>query len=97
MINWVYFPKKRPDSVFVLVMQAFQVVADDIDSTTHDKQVSDEVLEKVRPELKKCCFTVEKSKKEDKISAPVLFGANGKIEKSFDADAYYDEAIRDRD
>ena len=94
MINWMYFPKnKRPDSVSGLVVQAFQTVANDIDSTTHDKQVSDEVLEKVRPELEKCCFTVEKSKKkEDKISVPVLFGANGKVEKFFDADAYYDEA-----
>lgn len=41
----------------------------------------------------KCCFEVEKSKKkEDKISVPVLFGANGKIEKHFDADAYCAEA-----
>lgn len=94
MINWMYFPKnKRPDSVSELVVRAFQTVADDIDSATHDKQVSDEVLAKVRPELEKCCFTVEKSKKkEDKISVPVLFGVNGKIEKFFDADAYYDDA-----
>ena len=94
MINWMYFPKnKRLDSVSELVVQAFQAVAYNIDSTTHDKQVSDEVLAKVRPELEKCCFIVEKSKKkEDKISVPVLFEANGKFEKFFDADAYYDEA-----
>lgn len=46
MINWMYFPKnKRPDGVSGLVVQAFQTVADDIDSSTHDKQDSNEVLE----------------------------------------------------
>ena len=36
---------------------------------------------------------VEKGKKnKDKISIPVLFGTNGKVEKSFDADAYFDKA-----
>lgn len=94
MINWMYFPKnRRLDNVSGLVVQAFQTVAADIDSTTHERQISDEVLEKVRPELEKCCFMVEKSKKkEDRISVPVLFGINGKVEKFFDADAYFDEA-----
>ncbi len=37
--------------------------------------------------LEKIGFTIEKSKKkEDKIKIPVLFGLNGSLEKSFDAD-----------
>lgn len=37
-------------------------------------------------------FTVESSKSaEGKIKVPVLYGANGKIDKSFDADAYHPE------
>ena len=94
MIRWMHFPiNKKPDETSILVVQAFQNVAEEIDSTTHDKQISDEVLAKVRPELEKIHFNVEKSKKkEDLISVPVLFGVNGKIEKSFEADAYYADA-----
>ncbi|SDA31417.1 hypothetical protein SAMN02910447_03388 [Ruminococcus sp. YE71] len=93
MIKWMHFPiNKRPDETSKQIIRAFQVVEDEIDSTTH-KQISDEVLAKVRPELEKIHFDVEKSKKkEDLISVPVLFGINGKIEKSFEADAYYAEA-----
>ena len=37
--------------------------------------------------LEKIGFTIEKSKrKDDKIKIPVLFGRNGNLEKSFDAD-----------
>ena len=94
MINWMYYPtNKKTDNVSKLIVQAFQAKFPDIDSSTHNNQVSDEVLAKVRPELEKICFVVEKSKKKpDLISVPVLFGVNGKIEKSFDADAYYADA-----
>ena len=93
MINWMYFPKnKRLDDVFSLVVKAFENVASDIDSATHELK-SDDVLAIVRPGLEECCFTVEKSKRcEDLVSVPVLFGLNGKIEKSFEADAYYEDA-----
>jgi hypothetical protein len=47
-------------------------------------------LAKVRDGLVSLGFTVESSKSaEGKIKIPVLYGANGKIDKSFDADAYH--------
>ena len=42
------------------------------------------------PGLHSLGFTVEAGKKKaDKITVPVLFGLNGKFEKSFDADAHH--------
>lgn len=50
---------------------------------------SDAVLEIIRPSLEKLDFEVEKSKRSvDKIHVPVLYGRNGTLEKSFNADAY---------
>jgi hypothetical protein len=45
-----------------------------------------EVLAVLADSLEKIGFTIEKSKKkEDKIKIPVLFGRNGNLKKSFDA------------
>ena len=53
---------------------------------------SDVILAALEPGLSKAGFEVETGKKRaDKISVPVLFGLNGKVEKSFDADAYHRE------
>lgn len=93
MINWMFFPKnKRLDNVSSLVVQAFEKVSDNIDSSNHHLK-SDDVLAIVKPQLKECCFVVEESKKaDDLVSIPVLFGVNGRIEKSFEADAYLKSA-----
>ena len=84
------FPKnKKPDDISLRVIQAFQKVENGIGSATHKKQISDEALAKIRPGLEACGFHMEKSKrKEERIPVPILFGINGKIEKSFEADAY---------
>jgi hypothetical protein len=72
----------------VKVVDAFKSVAADIDSKVH-KHDSNQVLVKVAPGLRAVGFTVESGKKKvDKIPVPVLFGLNGKPEKSFDADAH---------
>ena len=43
----------------------------------------------VRPGLEAIGFNVEKSKRaDDLVAVPVLYGINGKIEKSFEADGY---------
>lgn len=78
MINWMCYPRNRKlDAVSEAVVKAFEDIADDIDSKTHDQQVSDAVLAKVRPGLETYGFEVEKSKKkEDLINVPVLFGQN---------------------
>jgi len=93
MINWVFFPKSdKPPKTAYTVVEAFSKVADKIDSETHTLK-SDDVLAAVTPELQMGGFLVETSKKAaDKIQVPVLFGINGKLEKSFEADAYNEKA-----
>ncbi len=89
MINWMYFPKNHPlDDTSRQVVNAFQNIASEVDSDTHHYK-SDEVLAVVRPGLEAIGFEVEKSKRsEDLVAVPVLYGMNGKIEKSFEADGY---------
>ena len=92
MINWMHFPKNTPpDELSVQVVHAFEAISSAIDSTSHQLK-SDDVLACVRPQLEQLGFTVEKSKRsEDLVAVPVLFGCNGKIEKSFEADAYFEK------
>lgn len=89
MINWQYFPKcdSAPDHL-VNIVKAFESGHKNINSAAH-KLASDGVLSKLRPDLELLGFKVEKDKtKGGKVSVPVLFGRNGKPERSFDADAY---------
>ena len=90
-IHWQHFPKHSPCTDFLRdVVSCFEAVAPEIASLENVGQVSNEVLAKVRGGLEKLGFSVESSKTaEGKIKVPVLYGANGKIEKSFEADAYH--------
>ncbi|MBX3417516.1 MAG: hypothetical protein KF851_07945 [Pirellulaceae bacterium] len=64
-------------------------MADEIESGVANLD-SNGVLAVVRPELQSIGFIVEIGKKvSEKISVPVLFGRNGILEKSFDADAFH--------
>ena len=92
MIQWQFFPKNidSPESL-KQVITSFQRIEGKIDSETH-KLPSDNVLAVIRPYLEKLGFRVEKGKKvDDKIRVPVLYGLNGILEKSFEADAYHTE------
>ena len=91
MINWAYFPQSdKPPEMVVKVVTMFKGFAEEIDSHTHDKQVSNEVLSKISRGLIELGFQVETGKtKDEKIRIPVLFGRNGVVEKSFEADAYH--------
>lgn len=93
MINWICFPlSEKPPELAYQIADVFQKASIDIDSGTHDIQVSNEVLEKVRDGLEILGFRVESGKKKiEKIHVPVLFGQNGKPTKSFEADAYHDD------
>jgi hypothetical protein len=93
MINWTFFPRSdRPPQLAREIIQAFEQSIGDIDSATHDLG-SDDVLAVLRPRLELLGFRVETSKLHaDKIRVPVLFGRNGVLEKSFDADAYHEAA-----
>ncbi len=87
MINYQLFPKSQQISSDLLaVVNAFQNCEKQISSQTKELS-SNEVLAVLADGLEKIGFTIEKSKKkEDKIKIPVLFGRNGNLEKSFDAD-----------
>lgn len=70
------------------IVDAFKKSEKEINSSSN-KLSSNEVLKKLRKDLLSLGFSVEKSKKRsEKVTIPVLFGENGKIEKSFDADAF---------
>jgi hypothetical protein len=90
-ILWQHFPKHSPCSDFLKeVVACFEEVASDIASLENVGQVSNDVLAKVRVGLQRLGFSVETSKTtEGKIKVPVLYGANGKVEKAFEADAYH--------
>ncbi|HRC67109.1 MAG TPA: hypothetical protein PK976_04145 [Bacteroidales bacterium] len=74
------------------IVKVFEDSSEIIDSETHVEQESNKVLSKIRDGLINIGFQVEAGKKADeKINVPVLFGKNGKIVRSFDADAYCEE------
>ena len=91
MISWLYFPRSdAAPPIAGKVVEAFETVAKEIDSASHDLE-SNGVLARVAPLLRDIGFTVESGKrKADKITVPVLFGLNGRLEKSFDADALHE-------
>ena len=74
------------------VVSVFEAISDSIDSQTHNRLVSNEVLRLSADGLESVGFQVERGKKKtEKINIPVLFGRNGKVEKSFEADALHEE------
>ena len=89
MINWQYFPKSQsiPEHLKNII-SGFEHNLENIGSHNFTLS-SNEVLEKIREGLEMAGFKVETGKKHiQKIRVPVLFGRNGSLEKSFDADAY---------
>ncbi|MEX0598630.1 MAG: hypothetical protein WD512_19260 [Candidatus Paceibacterota bacterium] len=88
-IQWQFFPKSKIiPSHLKEVVNSFTDNEEKINSDNYTYS-SNEVLEKVAPQLELIGYNVEKSKKSnDKIKVPVLFGPNGKLEKYFDADGY---------
>ena len=86
MLNYQFFPKtKQMPEHLQRVVNAFQKIYTSIDSE-HENLKSNEVLAVVAPQLSKRFFNVECQ--GNKISVPVLFGRNGAVAKSFEADAY---------
>ncbi len=65
MIQWIYYPRSaEPTSMVLKVVKAFEAVAEAIDSPTHIKQESNDVLSKVAYHLSKAGF------KPDQIIEP---------------------------
>jgi hypothetical protein len=90
MTNWIYFPlSDEPTDLSQKVVAVFESVSETIDSSKRNLH-SNEVLAVLSDRLFELGFQVETGKKkEEKIYVPVLFGRNGKLEKSFEADAYH--------
>jgi len=90
VIQWLVFPRsKRPSPAMRAVVEVFRKHEAAIDSVTMTES-SNAVLAIVAADLRASGFTVESGKqREDKIAVPVLFGLNGKVEKSFLADAFH--------
>jgi hypothetical protein len=91
MITWSYFPRSNaPIPLALTVVDTFNRVAAVIDSGLHTLK-SNEILAIVKPHLEQAGFRVEVGKRtNDRIRVPVLYGRNGRLEKSFDADAYHE-------
>jgi hypothetical protein len=88
---WQYFPKSIscPKNLLEIV-KVFENSSAKIISRKNIGQVSNDVLAHVRGGLESLGFLVESDKTlEGKIRIPVLYGPNGKPDKSFDADAYH--------
>lgn len=91
MLNWIYYPlSEKPTKLAVEVVDVFETHYDQIKSESHVGLKSDDVLKIVADSLSEIGFRVERGKKADeKVKVPVLFGSNGKPQKTFEVDAYY--------
>ena len=71
------------------LVQVFHDNFEQIASFDQEGQSSNEALAKITEDLTKIGYQVETGKSSlQKVNVPVLFGENGKVLKSFDADAY---------
>lgn len=88
MIRFQFFPRSQGITKEIqAVISCFELEYSKIKSPDFDLP-SNAVLEAVRPHLEKIGFICETGKsKEKKISVPVLFGYDNKIDKAFNADA----------
>ena len=89
MLNYQFFPKtKQMPEHLLQVIQVFERVYKTINSDYNNLH-SNEVLSIITKPLQDLYFDVEQ--KGHKIEVPVLFGRNGVVAKSFEADAYHQE------
>lgn len=90
MVNWAFFPRSdRPTAMVRAVVDVFDGAHPSIRSAQH-KLHSDEVLAFVAPGLTALGFKVETGKKAgQKVTVPVLYANNGKVDKAFEADAHH--------
>jgi hypothetical protein len=94
MINWQFFPKSdKVTDKLLQTVQVFKEKENEIDSEAiakTDMLDSNTILSILKDGLLAIGYQVEVSKTgEGKISIPVLYGRNGKPEKSFYADGYH--------
>ncbi len=88
MIRYQFFPRSQGiNEKIQIVIDCFSLVYDEIKSPKFNHP-SNDVLEIIKPALQLNGYKVEEGKTKDKkISIPVLFGFDNKIDKLFNADA----------
>lgn len=87
-VCWRVYPRSRPpDAVALDIAASFQAVKAQIESPTNQK-TSNQVLALIRPELEARGFDVENPAKKVRLDVPVLFGENGRAEKTYRVDAW---------
>jgi len=93
-IRYYCYPQSRVPPDFVEeVAEVFERHEEEISTTKLDDGLkSDEVLDRVRPDLEDLGFDVEQGKKKDeKIRRPVFFGKNGEPELEYEVDGYHSD------
>jgi hypothetical protein len=87
-LRYQFFPRSNGITKDIkCIIDCFELAFPQITSSRHNLS-SNEVLESLRPHLEKIDFVCEIDKtKAGKISVPVLFGCDNKIDKAFNADA----------
>ena len=92
MITWQYYPKSdATPKHLVEIVEVFKQHDQDIDSSKLTL-TSNNVLLILRESFQRANFKVEKGNKlEDKIKVVVLFGRDGRLDKSFHVDAFQEE------
>jgi hypothetical protein len=93
MINWAYYPTcSAPSDLARAVVAVFEEAFPHIESSKNTL-ASNAVLARVASGLSAAGFRVEMGKgPNQRVKVPVLFGRNGKVAKSFSADAYHEPA-----
>lgn len=88
MIRFQFFPRSQGINKAIQdILDCFVASNGAITSSEHELS-SNDVLAVLRPHLENLGYKVESGKAADqKISVPVLFGFDNKIDKSFNADA----------
>jgi hypothetical protein len=89
LIQWQFFPRSdTAPEVSLDVVASFEDAAAEIDSESHELR-SDDVLAAIFSGLTDREFLVESCKKRsEKVIVPVLYGRNGQLAQSFEADAW---------
>src|ERR1035437_5268002 len=89
-IRWQHYPRSLPPSELSrMIVEVFGRRLPEISSAEH-KHGSDQVLAILADDLRAIGFQIERGKKKvDQIAIPVLFGHNGRVEKSFSTDGYH--------
>ena len=86
MIRWQYFPRSAsPPESLTDAVRVFEEHGEEIDSAVKTLK-SNAVLAIVRESLVRCGFRVEAAK--SRIGMPVLYGPQGKADKTFFVDAW---------